>query len=275
MGVSSLVLVASCAKEREPEAETEPAERKNTSARPADAPPASDKTANEGSGTPLSATNTATTRASVQPLVELVGGDALRPLAVAANRPLSFKLGDQRGFHQVFLDRFIARTPDGNQISLDVDSKTGAITHTFPNAGATLLCACFGPKEIAAYSNAWERVTRCTKILLEVGGSRAGDAGELSKVGSPLEILPIMSPLGLRVGDELPVRAYVDLAKAADLPIQAYRPDGSVVTVPTDKNAVATFKITHAGRWTLRFEQGSKGAERMAEFVFQIQEGQR
>jgi hypothetical protein len=155
----------------------------------------------------------------------------------------------------------------------------GGVPYTFRKPGWYLVALSTGPAEMRKRSDAWQAVTQCTKLIVQAIGDPVGqadprrgspDPGLTAKVGQRFEIVPLIAPPSLRVGDDLPVRAFFDFEKLVDTPVKAVRPDGSVEVRTTDSVGSAIFPITQAGRWVVRYEKPLEGVIRVSELVFDV-----
>jgi hypothetical protein len=90
-----------------------------------------------------------------------------------------------------------------------------------------------------------------------------------------LDVEPLVSPVRLRVGSELPVRFHYMSEEAGGIVVAALRPDGSVDRQVTSRSGVAHFQVTQPGRWTIRFAKAVATGERVGELVFEIPGGGR
>jgi hypothetical protein len=164
----------------------------------------------------------------------------------------------------------------------EVDGRT-VVQHTFQESGVYLVALSVGPPDARLKSDAWQQVTICSKLIVTVGdgsepprgGDRLRAAGLSAKVGQRFEIVPLVSPVAMKVGSDLPVRAFFDFEKLVEWPLTAIRPDGSAETKNTDAVGAAHFRIDQPGRWILRFEKPLDGLARTAELVFNVEGGGR
>jgi Domain of unknown function (DUF4198) len=200
------------------------------------------------------------------------------PLRAPVGKPVSFELampGLVR-WADATVARFVVRLPGGVQdtVPIDVKAAQGA-AYTFPSAGPVMLMFCGGPKATTPVADPTTMVTHCSKVILNVGtGGEGGDdfAGE---TGLPLDVEPLVTPVRLRVGSELPVRFHYLGEEVGGTEVVAIRPDGSVDRQVTSRSGVAHFQMTQAGRWVIRFVKTEPQGDRIGELVFEIAENQR
>ncbi|MHC4065141.1 MAG: DUF4198 domain-containing protein [Planctomycetota bacterium] len=175
--------------------------------------------------------------------------------------------------------------PGQRHVSLEVE-----------RAGPALLCIGVGPPEERGHSDSWQRVTHCTKIVLNVQprdpAATAGSTsnpGITAKTGQKVEILPLVDPTRLRQGDDLPVRVYYEGVKVKGALITATVHQGDLagagVTInaarQTDAHGTTWLPVTHAGTWVVRFSHQVEGRsdapadsrQYVAELIFEVPEG--
>ena len=203
-----------------------------------------------------------------------VGGFApTRALRVASGDKLRFDLLNPsfRSFRDAAIGEFIVRLADGSQHSVSGD----APEFEFTVPGPALVMACVGPKANERRSDGWQYASHCTKLVIQVDGASDADfrpnEGVINKTASPIEILPLVSPEGVSLGSDLPVRAYHLGASQVGARIEAHRPDGSVDVQVSRAGGLADFRVEQAGRWVLRFSKRSKFGEQTAELVFDVE----
>ena len=113
--------------------------------------------------------------------------------------------------------------------------------------------------------------------------------GITAKTGQKIEILPLVDPLRLRRGDDLPVRVYYEgvKVKGGRVTASVYRNGlgGPGVEInaarPTDAHGTTWLPVTHTGTWVVRFihrvRDGSNTdadpARYVAELIFAVAEG--
>jgi hypothetical protein len=169
--------------------------------------------------------------------------------------------------------RFVVRLPGGVQDTVRIDPKAaqGLVTYTFPHAGPAMLMLCAGPRA-APEADPTTVVTYCSKVILTIEGARPGEGGDdfVGETGLPLDVEPLVPPVGLKVGAELPVRFHYMTEEEAGIDVVALRPDGSVDRQVTSRSGMAHFQLTQAGRWAIRFVKAHAGGESVGELVFEI-----
>ncbi|MCH7527464.1 MAG: DUF4198 domain-containing protein [Planctomycetes bacterium] len=190
------------------------------------------------------------------------------------------------GWREANIGLLIVRA-GGEQRSIPVEPKPGEdfITVTFDQPGYALIVLSAGPASATGHSDSWQRTPYCSKAVLRVSpkdgksSSRLADSGSgvVGKVGQKLEILPLINPSTLRVGDDLPVRVYYEGVKQRGVTVQAISTDHGVGTRPakiTDKTSdsvgTAWFSISDRGRWMVRFEHTVDDVRYVAELVFDV-----
>ncbi|MEE9382946.1 MAG: hypothetical protein V3V08_05980 [Nannocystaceae bacterium] len=199
-------------------------------------------------------------------------------LSLHLPRRAGFSGPDHRGPVALNVGRFVVRAPGGLQESLAAAQiiDTRESSHVFRDPGAAMVMLCLGPDGGTA-SNAWQRVTYCNKTVYRVADEHGQlpepleDPGIMTKAGLSIEVLPIMSPLLVRPGDDFAVRIYLH-GKAQSLGhVRALRPDGSVDEQISNRIGLARFRITEAGRWVIRFVGSHGGREAIGELVFDVE----
>jgi len=209
--------------------------------------------------------------------------DATGSQRPAVGKPVSFQPaipGAQR-WADLNVGRFAVRLAGGTQesISLDHVPPTGPVTYTFTAAGPAMLMFCAGPKG-EPKSDDWQRVSHCTKIIVNVTGGRApGDQNAGSdftgETGLPIEVVPLTPPVGLLVGSELTASFHLLNEELENSEVAARRPDGSVDRQVTDRSGIAHFRLSQPGRWAIRLVKNEADGERVGELVFDVAEGKR
>jgi hypothetical protein len=137
--------------------------------------------------------------------------------------------------------------------------------------GCSLLQVDLGPPSSRGFSDSWQRVTRCSKIATCRPNADRADrhrAGALltAKTGSRIEIRPLLNPLELVPGSDLPVRLYFEGESVKEVAVRADSPDGARVEAASDRVGIAFLRIPTSGRWTVRFAH--RGA--IAELIFDV-----
>ena len=145
--------------------------------------------------------------------------------------------------------------------------------------GVAMIVTAAGPPEEKGRSDSWQRTTHCSKVYLRIApDDRDGAAtaptdrgpGETAKVGTKIEIRPLIAPTSLRVGDDLPARMYFNNDSQEGVSAMALRPDGTIERKTTDSVGSATFRITMPGRWIIRYEHNAEGKDHVADVVFEV-----
>jgi len=194
-------------------------------------------------------------------------------------KPVSFRLalpGIQR-WADANIGRFDVRIDD-RQESIDVskaDAK-GGLTYTFSEVGPAMFLFCAGPKVVPAVGALWEKVTHCTKTIVNVtdaqNRSRETTVNVTHETGIPLEVTPMVAPIQLEVGSELPVQFGYKNEELENFPVAALRPDGSIDHQISRGYGIAHFQISQSGRWVIRFVKNEPDGDRVGELVFDIPE---
>jgi len=201
---------------------------------------------------------------------------ALRPRTV---KPVQFRLaipGLER-WSDANVGRFVVRLPNGTQETVPFDKvdANGLVSYVFPVGGPAMLLFCVGPK-VEDRGAVWEKVSHCSKVIVNVNDGRQRavepDANVTHETGIPNEVTPMIAPVNLRVGSELPATFSVLNDDLQDFEVAALRPDGSIDHQTTNDKGVANFQISQPGRWVLRFVKWQPDGERVGELVFEIPE---
>jgi hypothetical protein len=203
-------------------------------------------------------------------------------LQFSSDRPVRFSLTlpDGRDWSGVNIAQFAVRTWKRQESLVDrARAATAAVEQTFDRSGWALVAVSVGPREATHRSDAVSQVTHCAKLVLNIVDPpeksqererQYKNPGLTAKVGQRFEIVPLISPPALKIGGDLPVRAYFDYDKGVELPVTAVAPDGTIQEAVTDSVGVAHFPMTQAGRWLIRFEKPLDGSQRFAELVFEV-----
>lgn len=101
-----------------------------------------------------------------------------------------------------------------------------------------------------------ERYSKHVKAIVQVGSERSAVA--LTPLGYPAEIVPMANPYGLRIGDTLRVRTFVEGKPAAAQLVQygGRQSSGSTIArreTRSDVNGVAHLRLSVAGIWYVKF----------------------
>lgn len=209
-------------------------------------------------------------------LLALAGASTSAPLAVPVGREaeLSIQLPNDWMRNDFYVGSFTVRSSDGNQDSLEIAPGAGSertvLARLSPAAvGTAVVALCIGPKALADRSNAWELVTHCSKLVLEVGGS-ATPGVEMSRFGLPLEVVPLTSTGRTPRGESLAVLFYYGTGEAKQTDVFAQRPDGSLDRQITNDSGAAHFVLSQAGRWRVAFTVHEGDKVRIGELVFHV-----
>ena len=200
----------------------------------------------------------------------------LRP---RVSRPVSFRLmlpGIER-FADANVGRLDVRIDD-RQETIDVSRahpKNG-LSYTFNEIGPAMFLFCAGPKVDPPVGALWEKVTHCTKTIVDVtdaqNRSRQTTVNMTHDAALPIEVTPLVPPYNLRVGDEMPVLFSYRFQKLEFFSVAALRPDGTIDHQTTAGHGLAHFQISQAGRWVIRFVKNEPDGERIGELVFEVPE---
>jgi Domain of unknown function (DUF4198) len=210
-----------------------------------------------------------------QPFFAVREGGAAPSLRAQVGKPVSLQLalpGITR-WQDATLGELVARRP-GTVESLSVD-KGGLVTYAFPTAGPAMLMMCAGPKD-GEGARDWAQAAYCSKAIVNVTGKVAdpfSDSHITNTAGQPIEVVPQVSPVGMKVGSELPTTFYFQTIKQIGVEVAARRPDGTLDHQTTDGAGVARFVLSQPGRWIIRFVKPQPDGERTAELVFDLGEG--
>ncbi len=101
----------------------------------------------------------------------------------------------------------------------------------------------------------WERYGKHVKAVVQVGDTRTDDFS--AQFGYPAEIVPMVNPYTLGIGDEIVVQCFVDGKPVANqLVIAGGHGDGGAIEERSrraDANGKVRFRIREAGRWYVKF----------------------
>ncbi|MCC7291955.1 MAG: DUF4198 domain-containing protein [Phycisphaerales bacterium] len=211
----------------------------------------------------------------------LAADSVLQPatLSVPARQPLelTLRLPNGESWSAVNVGRFIVRE-QGLQRSVEppIAATRDTLSLSFDKAGYALVALDVGPASEKDRRDSWRRTTHCTKLFVHITGEGEKNSGQnpglTAKVGSRIELLPLMDPTQLAPGADLPVRAYFDGDKVVGGEVTALAPDGTSSTVVTDSVGATHFRMGSAGRWTIRFTHVSEGETYVAEMLFDVNE---
>jgi hypothetical protein len=195
-------------------------------------------------------------------------------------KPVSFRLmlpGIDR-WSDANVGRFDLRIDD-RQETIDpskADAK-GGLSYTFTQPGPAMFLFCAGPKVVPPVGALWEKVTHCTKTIVNVrdaqNRSRETTVNVTHETGLPLEVTPMQPPSQVEVGSEIGVQFGYHNEELENFPVAALRPDGTIDHQTTvGSHGIAYFQISQAGRWVVRFVKNEPDGEHVGELVFDIPE---
>ncbi|MCG3130765.1 MAG: hypothetical protein FLDDKLPJ_01537 [Phycisphaerae bacterium] len=207
---------------------------------------------------------------------ESSGGVRADRLATTVGQPitLSLALPDDATWAEANVGQFIVRQ-SGGQRTVETDAAASReLVLVFEQPGYALVAVGVGSASQKGFRDSWQRTTHCTKFIVRVSdGSRKATppgTGLTAKVGGKAEIVPLMDPTRMSSGDDLPVRCYLEGDKLVGQPVTAIAPDGTLQSGNTDAVGATHFRVTHAGRWTVRFEREVEGVTYTAELIFDV-----
>ncbi len=101
----------------------------------------------------------------------------------------------------------------------------------------------------------WERYSKHVKTVIQVGDTRSGGLDVV--LGYPAELVPLVNPYDLSLGDDMVVQAVVDGEPVAkQLVLAGGEADGVLFeerSARTDANGVVRFRMDGAGLWYIKF----------------------
>ena len=105
-------------------------------------------------------------------------------------------------------------------------------------------------------ARAREQYSKHVKALVQVGDVRSADFD--ARLGYPAELVPVNNPYALRPGEALRVLSMVDGRQSAGETVIAGGRTRSGARIPqqkvvSDANGVARIRLTHRGRWYVKF----------------------
>ena len=195
------------------------------------------------------------------------------------SKPISFRLalpGIER-WADANIGRFDVRIDDRQETleTSKIDPKRG-LSYTFSEVGPAMFLFCAGPKVDPPVGALWEKVTHCTKTIVDVtdaqNRSRQTTVNMTHEAALPIEVTPLVPPYSVRVGDEMPVLFSYRFQKLERFSVAALRPDGSIDHQTTAGHGLAHFQISQPGRWVIRFVKNEPDGERVGELVFEVPE---
>lgn len=101
-----------------------------------------------------------------------------------------------------------------------------------------------------------ERYAKHVKVLVQVGNARTMDFS--ARLGYPAELVPVNNPYSLRVGQTLRVLSIVDGRQSGGETVIAGGRTRSGARIPrqtvaADADGLARIRLTHRGRWYVKF----------------------
>jgi hypothetical protein len=195
-------------------------------------------------------------------------------------RPVAFRLalpGIER-WSDANVGRFDVRIDNRQEtIATSTIDPKRAPSYTFSETGPVMFLFCAGPKVDPPVGALWEKVTHCTKTIVDVtdaqNRSRQTTVNVTHEAALPIEVTPMVAPYDLRVGSEMPVVFSYRFSDLEQFPVAALRPDGSIDHQTTGAGGLAHFQISQAGHWVIRFIKNEPDGERVGELVFEVPEG--
>ncbi len=104
-------------------------------------------------------------------------------------------------------------------------------------------------------TDVWERYGKHVKAVVQVGDRRTNDYAV--QFGYPAEIVPLVNPYTIGVGDEIVVRCLVDGSPVAEQLVIAagHGENGAIEEVSgrTDEDGTVRFRMRESGRWYVKF----------------------
>ena len=207
---------------------------------------------------------------------------AAEGLTATVGAPVEFSaaLPTREALTQANVAQLFVRTYHVQKSLLPIE--TAQTGYTFREPGYALVVLSAGPSSERDAGDAWQRTPYCSKVILRVKGEEGkepalplSDPGLCGKIGQRIELVPYISPAGLRVGDDFAVRAYFNSSGQTGVEVRAYAPDGTVTAATTVRPGTAVFRITQAGQWVFRYTKAHEGQTYTAELVFTVPPGVR
>jgi hypothetical protein len=196
-------------------------------------------------------------------------------------KPVSFRMtlpGIER-WSEANIGRFDVRWGDTQEsIAYDKVDAKGGLSYTFKSAGPAMFMFCAGPP-VEKKGALWEKVTHCSKVIVDVSDGQQHDhlpeINVTTETAMPLEVTPMVAPMDLSVGSELPAVFAYHNEELGNFDVAAQRPDGTIDHEMTDRVGIARFQISQPGRWVIRFVKNEPDGERIGELVFVVSEAKR
>ncbi len=213
-----------------------------------------------------------------------LGVSTFRPVAGEEVR-IELDLATGEDWRRANIGRLIARA-GARQWTIPAAPRSGEtfLRVRFDDPGPVLLVLSAGGEAEKGRSDSWRRTTYCTKVVFDVGGGDEDGAVSVSggitgKVGERVEVLPLVDPTRIGVGDDLPVRVYYEGHKLVDTAVSSYARGGDSgsgdprSTKRSDSAGMAWFKIDRVGHWLIRFEHMAEGVRYVGELRFEVAAG--
>lgn len=199
---------------------------------------------------------------------------------------LSPELG--ASWQEINVGRVVVRTGGGQrQLEAARLGRSPQLEVAAPAAGCFMIQVEVGPPTARGAIDAWRRTTHCLKILdcrtapdgsavsaaeIETALEARHRASSLAtaKVGSRIEIRPLLNPTLLRPGSALPLRLYFDGSASRGAVVEALGPGGERLAAETDAVGITSLELPVAGLWTLRYRDTDGGEDYLAELIFEV-----
>jgi hypothetical protein len=216
--------------------------------------------------------------ADVESFLRLEAGGVTDTLSATVGQPVKIRLTLPGGVRwtEANIGRLVVRTHGvQRRVAPTPAAGTDFLQYTFSEPGSAIMILAAGPPEQKGKSDSWQRTTYCTKLFIRVkaDGDAAGaarDPGQTAKAGTRIELLPLIAPTTLRVGDDIPVRAYFNAGGQKGVIVAAHRPDGSTEEKKTDSVGTTHFRINVPGKWIVRYEHKADATTYIGEVVFEV-----
>lgn len=200
-----------------------------------------------------------------------------------AGLELALSLPEGDSWNSAKIGRAVIRQPDGSQVTLASEAAFRALrdsSQAQPLAigplmpGTSLIILSAGTGEGGRGQDDMAGNHRFSKIIVQQSDARglvpAKQSGVMQKTGQPLEIRPMILPMGLKMGDEMSIKLYEDQSHRGDAQVEVHHPDGDVELIKTAGNGVAHFEVRSPGLHHLRYETELGEEEASAELTFSV-----
>ncbi|MDX1502526.1 MAG: DUF4198 domain-containing protein [Thermoanaerobaculia bacterium] len=176
-------------------------------------------------------------------------------------------------WRQVNLPRFRLRQPD--RLSALPRERLPAgpdLELALAPSRCSLLELDVGPPADRGRPDAWRRATRCLKLAHCAPGASDADrrratAMATAKTGSRIEIRPLVNPLLVQPGSDLPVRLYYEGEAVVGAAVEATGPGDARAAAVSDRVGIAVLTLPAPGLWRLSF--AARGGR--AELIFDVE----